>query len=155
MKKTIQLIGLLFVFLSLSNASNAQKDTGIQQFVSQIPFRFIGPATTSGRIVDIAVNPKKHSEYYVASAYGGIWKTENSGITYESIFDKYGTLSIGCLAIDPLNPNKVWVGTGENNNQRSVGYGNGIYLSEDGGKSFKNMGLKESFSIGMITINPD
>ncbi len=155
MKKPIQSISLLLVFLSLLNTSNAQKDTGMQQFVSQIPFRFIGPATTSGRIVDIAVNPKNHSEYYVASAYGGVWKTENSGTTYEPIFDKYGTLSIGCLAIDPVNPNRVWVGTGENNNQRSVGYGNGIYLSEDGGKTFKNMGLRESYSVGMITINQE
>jgi len=155
MKKSLQIISTLLIFLSCLEQANAQKDTGIQEFVSQISFRFIGPATTSGRIVDISVNPKNHSEYYIASAYGGVWKTENAGVTYEPIFDKYGTQSIGCLAIDPKNTNKIWVGTGENNNQRSVGYGNGIYLSEDGGKSFKNVGLKESYSIGMITINPE
>ena len=114
----------------------------------------IGHATTSGRISDIAVNPNNSSEYYIAAAAGGVWKTENAGTHFYPIFDKYGVQSIGCLAIDPNNPNVVWVGTGENNNQRSVGYGNGLYKSEDAGKSFVNVGLKNSFHIGMITINP-
>jgi photosystem II stability/assembly factor-like uncharacterized protein len=117
-------------------------------------FRSIGPATTSGRVVDIAVNPQNHNEYYVAAAAGGVWKTVNRGISYQPIFDAQGSFSIGCIAIDPTNPNVVWVGSGENNNQRVVGYGDGIYKSEDGGKSWKNMGLKNSEHIGMIAINP-
>lgn len=120
-----------------------------------LSFRSIGPAVTSGRVSDIKVNPKNPGEYYVAAASGGVWKTTNNGITYEPVFQNEGAYSIGCLAIDPNNTNVVWVGTGENNNQRSVAYGDGIYKSEDGGKSWKNMGLKNSEHIGMISIDPN
>ena len=142
-----------------SNNSPTQKattptDSLLKTMLNQVNFRMIGPATTSGRIVDIAVNPLNKAEYYVAAAYGGVWKTNNGGVTFKPIFDSYGTQSIGCLALDPKNPNAIWVGTGENNNQRSVGYGNGIYRSLDGGKSFQNMGLKQSEHIGMIKIDP-
>lgn len=119
-----------------------------------LKFRNIGPALTSGRISDIAVNPNKPSTYYVAAASGGVWKTTNSGTTYESIFDNEGSYSIGCITIDPSNENIIWVGTGENNNQRSVAYGDGVYKSEDGGKSWKNVGLKTSEHIGMIKVHP-
>lgn len=140
--------------LSIFPSKAQNKD--FENFVGQIGWRNIGPAKTSGRISDIAVNPKNHSEYYIASAYGGVWKTENSGTTFMPIFDGYGTQSIGSLAIHPINPNIVWVGTGENNNQRSVGYGNGLYFSEDAGKSFtKVKGVFEnSQSIAKIVINP-
>ncbi len=119
-----------------------------------LSFRSVGPAITSGRIADIAVNPTNHNEYYVAAAAGGVWKTSNSGVTFKPVFDGEGSYSIGCLAIDPTNTNVVWVGSGENNNQRVVAYGDGIYKSEDGGKSFKNMGLKNSEHIGRIAIDP-
>lgn len=147
------LIGGIFTngFAQNNSISN---DSLLNSFVKKLDHRMIGPATTSGRITDIAVNPQNHSEYYVAAAYGGVWKTENAGITFKPIFDNYGVQSIGCLAIDPKNPQTIWVGTGENNNQRSVGYGNGIYKSVDGGKSFTCMGLKQSYHIGMIQINP-
>ncbi len=125
-------------------ATSAVADSLIKPILGQVNFRMIGPSTTSGRIVDIAVNPLNKSEYYLAAAYGGVWKTSNGGTTYQPIFDSYGTQSIGCLALDPKNPNILWVGTGENNNQLSVGYGNGIYRSLDGGKSFENLGLKLS-----------
>lgn len=134
------------------NAQNKE----FESFVGQIGWRNIGPAKTSGRVIDIAVNPKNPSIYYIASAYGGVWKTENLGTTFSPIFDGYGTQSIGSLAIHPNNPNILWVGTGENNNQRSVGYGNGLYFSEDAGKSFtKVKGVFEnSQSIAKIVINP-
>lgn len=122
--------------------------------LSGLTFRNIGPATTSGRISDLAVNPKNFNEYYLAFASGNVFKTTNAGTTYEPIFDNYGSYSIGCLAIDPNNTNVVWVGTGENNNQRSVAYGDGIYKSTDGGKIFSHMGLKNSEHIGMIAIDP-
>jgi len=140
--------------MPVSTTIAALPDSLIKPMLNQVNFRMIGPATTSGRIVDIAVNPLNKSEYYLAAAYGGVWKTVNGGTTYQPIFDGYGTQSIGCLALDPTNPNIVWVGTGENNNQRSVGYGNGLYRSLDGGKSFENMGLKLSEHIGMIKIDP-
>lgn len=130
------------------------KDILQTSLFNNLKFRSVGPAITSGRIADIAVNPQNHHEYYVAAASGGVWKTVNSGVTYEPIFDGENAFSIGCLAIDPSNSNVVWVGTGENNNQRVVGYGDGIYKSEDGGKSWKNMGLKNSEHIGRIAIDP-
>ena len=117
-------------------------------------FRSIGPAITSGRVVDIAVNPGKTSEYYVAAASGGVWKTTNAGTNWQHVFANMGSYSIGCVALDPTNSSVVWVGSGENNNQRSIAYGDGVYKSEDGGKSWKNMGLKTSEHIGMIAINP-
>ena len=107
-----------------------------------LKWRSVGPAVTSGRIADFAVNPNDKSTYYVAVASGGVWKTTNNGTTYEPIFDNEGSYSIGCVTLDPNNASVVWVGTGENNNQRSVAYGDGVYKSEDGGKSWKNMGLK-------------
>lgn len=123
--------------------------------LSGLKFREIGPALTSGRIADIAVNPNNHSEYYVGVASGGLWKTTNHGTTFSPIFDGQSSYSIGCVSIDPNNTNIVWVGTGENNNQRSVPYGDGLYKSEDGGKSFKNVGLKSSEHIGMVAIDPN
>lgn len=122
--------------------------------ISGLKWRSIGPAWCSGRIADFAVNPKNTKEYYVGVASGGVWKTLNNGTTWKPIFDKYGAYSIGIVELDPNNPNVLWVGTGENNHQRALGYGDGVYKSLDGGKSFKNMGLKESRQIGGIVIDP-
>ncbi|MGE0566725.1 MAG: WD40/YVTN/BNR-like repeat-containing protein [Bacteroidia bacterium] len=122
---------------------------------SVLKWRSIGPAVTSGRIIDLAVDASNPSTWYVATAGGGVFKTINAGTTFDPIFDQAGAYSTGCIAIDPTNTNVVWVGSGENNNQRSVSYGDGIYKSEDGGKSFKNVGLKNSEHIGMITIDPN
>src|SRR5262249_7218940 len=103
---------------------------------SGLKFRSIGPAMTSGRIVDIAIHPSSPHTWYVASASGGVWKTVNAGVSWDPIFDDQGSYSIGCVTIDPKNPLIVWVGTGENNSQRSVGYGDGVYKSIDGGKNW-------------------
>lgn len=132
-----------------------EKDPVNSEIISGLKFRNIGPAFFSGRISDFAVNPNNHSEFYVAVSSGNIWKTENKGITFTPIFDNYGTYAIGCLAMDPKNPNIIWAGTGENNHQRALGYGDGVYKSVDGGKSWTNMGLKESRQIGMIAIHPN
>jgi photosystem II stability/assembly factor-like uncharacterized protein len=117
--------------------------------------RLMGPAMTSGRIIDLAVHPKCKSTFYVAVACGNVWKTTNSGLNFTPIFDNYGSYSIGCVTIDPSNPHTVWVGTGENNSQRSVGYGDGIYKSNDDGKSFKKMGLEKSEHIAKIIVDPN
>lgn len=121
---------------------------------SALSLRSIGPAVTSGRIADLAVNPQNKSEWYIASAAGGVWKTKNAGVTFDPVFDGQASFSIGCVTIDPNNTNVVWVGTGENNNQRVVAYGDGVYKSDDGGKSWKNMGLKTSEHIGRIVVDP-
>ncbi len=116
--------------------------------------RSIGPALTSGRIGDIAVHPKSPKIYYVAAASGGVWKTENAGTTWTPIFDGEKSFSIGTITIDPNDPLVVWVGTGENNSQRSVSYGDGVYKSVDGGKTWKNMGLATSEHIAKILVDP-
>lgn len=129
-------------------------DTLTSGQVSGLKWRSIGPAFTSGRIADFAVNPCNPAEYYVAVASGHIWKTVNNGTTFSPVFDNYGAYSMGCLAMDPNNHHVIWAGTGENNHQRALGYGNGVYKSLDGGKKWKNMGLKESRQIGKILIDP-
>ena len=116
--------------------------------------RSIGPAFTSGRVIGIAVDTNNVSRYFVAAASGGVWKTVNAGTTWTPVFDREGSYSIGCIVLDPKNPLTVWVGTGENNSQRSVSYGNGVYRSDDGGKTWKNVGLKTSEHIGRIAIDP-
>lgn len=122
--------------------------------LANLRFRSIGPALLSGRIVGLAVHPQDRSHYFVAVASGGVWKTDNAGVSWKPIFDNEGSYSIGCVVLDPKDPNTVWVGTGENNSQRSVGYGDGVYKSVDGGKSWTNLGLKDSQHIGKIVIDP-
>lgn len=117
-------------------------------------FRSIGPAATSGRVIAFAVDPTDRAKYYVAVASGGVWKTVNSGTTFTPVFDGEGAFSIGAIALDPKNPATVWVGTGERNSQRSVAYGDGVYRSDDGGRSWRNVGLKTSEHIGRIAIDP-
>jgi len=119
-----------------------------------LKFRSIGPALMSGRIGDLAVNPHRDAEYYVAVSSGNVWKTVNDGITFEPVFENEGSYSIGCVTLDPNDPDVVWVGTGENNSQRSVSFGDGVYKSVDAGKSWTNVGLPESEHIGMIAIDP-
>ena len=119
-----------------------------------LKFRSIGPAVTSGRVVAFAVDPNDRRKFFVAVASGGVWKTVNAGTTWTPVFDGEGSYSIGAIAMDPKNPSTIWVGTGECNAQRSVGYGDGVYRSDDGGKSWRNVGLKTSEHIGRIVIDP-
>jgi len=119
-----------------------------------LKLRAIGPAFTSGRVIGFAVDPNNAARYFVAAASGGVWKTMNNGATWTPVFDKEGSYSIGAIVLDPKNPLTVWVGTGENNSQRSVSYGNGVYRSDDGGKTWKSVGLKASEHIGRIAIDP-
>ncbi len=119
-----------------------------------LKLRNLGPAVFSGRVIAFAVDPSNKSTYYVASASGGVWKTTNAGTTYDPIFDDQGSYSIGAIALDPKDPNVVWVGTGELNSQRSVSYGDGLYKSEDAGKTWKKVGLEKSEHIARIVIDP-
>lgn len=160
--QNLKILITVFIFLFGVNTlfANKKKDKKEDEtkvdasLFSGLKWRSIGPAFTSGRIADFAVDPDNFSTYYVAVASGHIWKTTNNGTSFEAIFDNYGAYSIGCLAIDPSNKNVLWAGTGENNHQRALGYGNGVYKSVDAGKSWKNMGLKESRQIGEIIIDP-
>jgi photosystem II stability/assembly factor-like uncharacterized protein len=120
-----------------------------------LEFRNIGPALMSGRISDVAIHPRQRGTWYVAVGSGGVWKTVNSGITWSPVFDAQPSYSIGCVAIDPVNPDIVWIGTGENVSGRHVGYGDGIYKSLNGGKTWHNMGLKQTEHISRILVNPN
>ena len=160
--KNLLILLMLFAFSGINTTAHAQRnkkksaaaDTLKSGDISGLKWRNIGPAFASGRISDFAVNPDNHSEYYVAVSSGHLWKTENHGTTFKPIFDNYGAYALGCLAMDPNNNNVVWAGTGENTHQRALGYGNGVFKTEDGGKSWKNMGLKDSRQIGMIQVDP-
>jgi len=121
---------------------------------SGLKFRLIGPAVASGRVMSIAVNPKNKFEYYVGVASGGVWKTVNDGTTWSPVFDGEASYSIGWVTLDPNDSSVVWVGSGESNSQRSVSYGDGIYRSVDGGKSWENLGLKKSEHIGRVVVDP-
>ncbi|HEV2667784.1 MAG TPA: glycosyl hydrolase, partial [Blastocatellia bacterium] len=120
----------------------------------KLRFREIGPATPGGRIDDFAVLESNPAVFYVATATGGLLKTVNNGTTFESVFDNETTSSIGDAAIAPNDPNLVWVGTGENNNRQSSSWGDGVYKSTDGGKAWKNMGLRDSKQIARIIVDP-
>jgi photosystem II stability/assembly factor-like uncharacterized protein len=124
------------------------------ELLSGLAFRNIGPAIMSGRISDVAIHPKKRHTWYVAVGSGGVWKTENAGTTWMPIFDGQPSYSIGCVTIDPSNPETVWVGTGENVSGRHVGFGDGIYKSLNGGKTWTNMGLAKSEHIGRVLVDP-
>ena len=139
------------VVLTLTAVSAAAKENGP---FDGLRFREIGPATPAGRIDDFAVLESNPAVFYVGTATGGIWKTTNNGTTFETVFDDQTTSSIGDLAIAPEDPNLVWVGTGENNNRQSSSWGDGVYKSTDGGKTWKNMGLRESMHIARIVIDP-
>jgi len=146
----------LILIPAVLTAATADKDPHwlTSETLAGLELRGIGPGVSSGRISDIAVDPEDHSRYFVTVASGGVWRTTNAGTTWEPVFDGEGSYSIGCVTIDPNDPNVVWVGTGENNSQRSISFGDGIYKSLDGGSTWKNMGLGESEHIGNIVIDP-
>ncbi len=160
MSALYRIILLLFVFIFISPATAAEeedtsKSPGLdEKTLKGLQWRSVGPAMTAGRIADIAVSHADRSTWYVGVGSGGVWKTENRGTTWTTVFDDQSSYSIGCITIDPNNADTVWVGTGENVSGRHVGYGDGIYKSIDGGKTWTNMGLKDSQHIGMIKVDP-
>lgn len=149
---------LLLTLVCAATAGNAAENDESSRLTDHpfagLALRGIGPAITSGRISDFAFHPERKQEYYVATASGNLWKTTNNGITWEPLFDNEGSYALGVVTLDPGDPHTVWVGTGENNAQRSVGYGDGVYKSTDGGKSWTNMGLKDSGHISQIWVDP-
>jgi photosystem II stability/assembly factor-like uncharacterized protein len=120
-----------------------------------LKLRGLGPALMSGRIADIAIHPEDPSTWYVAVGSGGVWKTVNSGTTWTPLFDEEAVYSIGCVTVDPSNPHVVWVGTGEDVGGRHVGFGDGVYRSQDGGAHWENLGLKDSQHVTKIIVHPE
>ncbi len=143
-------IGLVTVGLG-ARQSQPPVTTAVLQGLA---LRSIGPTLTTGRIVDVEIDPKNPSVWYVVSAFGGLWKTSNRGITFSPIFDDNGVFTLCCIAIDPKDSNVLWLGTGENNSQRSAHFGDGVYKSADAGKTWKRMGLETSEHLGEILIDP-
>ncbi|WP_298346359.1 hypothetical protein [uncultured Algibacter sp.] len=151
--KTTLIVYFLFtIFFSINAQEKLLKEK--DSTLSGLKFRSIGPAFMSGRIADIAIDPNNQNIWYVAVGSGGVWKTLNSGTTWKPLTDKQPFYSTGCLTLDPNNSNTIWVGTGENVGGRHVGIGHGIYASYDGGKTWKNKGLKNSEHISKIIVNP-
>jgi photosystem II stability/assembly factor-like uncharacterized protein len=139
----------------------AQSSVGVQAQKAEsegvfdsLHFRSIGPASMSGRIADLAVYETDPAIYYVGTAHGGVWKTTNNGTTFEAQFQNQGLMSVGAVAISQSNPDLVWVGTGESNNRQSTSWGDGVYKSTDGGKTYNVMGLRTSRHINRIVIDP-
>jgi photosystem II stability/assembly factor-like uncharacterized protein len=158
MKKILFLLVASFFLFSaqqgLAQRKRTLKPINTKLFDS-LKFRNIGPAFMSGRIADLAIDPTNENIWYVAVGSGGVWKTVNAGTTFEPVFDDQPVYSIGCITLDPNNPHIVWVGTGENVGGRHAGFGDGIYRSLNGGKSWENMGLKNSEHISKIIVHPD
>lgn len=151
MIKTVASILLTLCALTLQSQNKPISDSTL----TGLKFRSIGPAFMSGRIADIAIHPENENLWYIAVGSGGVWRTENSGITWKPLFDKQKVYSTGCVTIDPNQPSTVWVGTGENVGGRHISFGDGIYRSLDGGNSWKNMGLKKSEHISKIIVHPN
>ena len=150
--------GFLLIFLIISVSSSVKSQTidiaTITEAAKGLKIRSIGPAVMGGRIADIAVSEQDPSNWYVAVGSGGLWKTNNNGISWKPVFDSQTSYSIGSVTIDPNNSQVVWVGTGENVSGRHVGWGDGVYKSNDGGTSWNRMGLFKSQHIGKILVDP-
>jgi len=155
MKRLFLIIFLISILVVGLNAKKIESgSSSVDKALSGLKFRSIGPGFMSGRIADLAIDPKDTKTWFVAVGSGGVWKTTNAGTTFKPVFDGQSSYSIGCISIDPNNSNIIWVGTGENVSGRHVGYGDGVYKSIDDGQSWKNMGLKKSEHIDKIIINP-
>lgn len=136
--------------------SSGQQGGGVldTDALSGLELRTIGPAAMSGRLVDIAVVESDPFTFYVASATGGVWKTTNNVVTFDPVFEREATHSVGDIAVSQQNPDTVWVGTGERANRQSSSWGDGVYKSTDAGETWTNMGLRDTQHIGRIVLHP-
>lgn len=150
----LALAALATIPAALAAQTPTPDNAAIATAVKGLGLRTLGPGLMSGRIADIAVHPTDRSTWYVAAGSGGVWKTGNAGVTWTPLFDEQPSYSIGEITLDPTNPEVVWVGTGENVSGRHVGWGDGIYRSRDGGRTWQRMGLQGSQHIGRILVHP-
>jgi photosystem II stability/assembly factor-like uncharacterized protein len=139
---------VLSLLLALTGAAHAQLS------LAELKLRSLGPSLTTGRITDLAVDPKNRSVWYAVAGSGGLWKTTNRGNTWQPLFERYGSFCLGSLAIDEKDTNTLWLGTGEAASHRSASFGDGIYKSTDGGARWERMGLETSEHIAKVLIDP-
>ena len=140
--------------LAAGQGPGAPSDGLTADVLKGIELRSIGPTLATGRIVDVQIDPKNPNVWYVVSAFGGLWKTVNRGVTFTPVFDDGGSFTLCCIAIDPKDSNVLFLGTGESNSQRSAHFGDGVYKSTDAGATWKRVGLETSEHIGKILIDP-
>lgn len=145
---------LAILSLSTAPAENATAEGLTTEALAGVRLRELGPALKPGRVADIAVDPKNRSTWYLAMASSGLWKTTNAGTTWTPIFDDYGSYSLGCVTVDPRDSDVVWLGTGENQASRSASFGDGVYMSTDGGQTWRRVGLPDSEHVAKILIDP-
>jgi photosystem II stability/assembly factor-like uncharacterized protein len=135
-------------------SASAQTPDRPTRLVERMTWRELGPTIMGGRISDLAVVESRPSTFYVGTATGGVWKTVNAGVTFEAVFENQPTASIGDVTVAPSNPNVVWVGTGEPQNRQSSPWGNGVYRSTDGGRTWTHLGLEQTHHIARIAVHP-
>src|SRR3954451_11756937 len=154
-----RLFSLTLLLLFFSNMAEVARAQSAAPTLTDVLFknfkaRSIGPATMGGRVTDIAIDPRNPAVFYVGFGTGGLFKTGDNGVTFDPVFDKESALSIGAVAVAPSDSDVVWVGTGEGTDRNSAEWGTGVYRSNDGGGTWKNVGLKESRSINRIIVDP-
>jgi photosystem II stability/assembly factor-like uncharacterized protein len=150
----VALLAAVLLYPATVSHLGAQQPIPVAEEFENLHFRSIGPAIMSGRISDFAVYEANPAIFYVGTAHGGVWKTTSNGAQFTPLLQDRGLLSIGAVAVQQSNPDVVWVGTGESNNRQSTSWGEGLYKSTDGGKTFAHVGLGESKHIGRIVIDP-
>ncbi len=156
-KPPARVLGLALVTALSLTPTSAQSQTTTpltNELAQAFPFRLIGPAVAGGRIHDVEALPHDPATLYVASASGGIWKSVNNGTTWTPIFENQAVSTFGDLAIAPSNPEIIWAGTGEQQNRQSTSWGNGVYRSVDGGKTWSHLGLEGTHHIGRVVVHP-
>ena len=152
------LVTLLLVLASTATRGQEERPEWVSALSAardRHPWRNVGPAAMGGRITDVDAVESRPAVFYVASATGGLWKTENAGTTFRPVFSNGGSSSVGAVAVCQTDPNEVWVGMGEANARNSVTWGDGVYLSKDGGKTFEHRGLSDARHIGRVVIHPE
>jgi photosystem II stability/assembly factor-like uncharacterized protein len=146
---------LALLLLLLATSARADEPVALSpDFFAALPARSIGPANMGGRVVAVAVVESRPTTMFVATASGGLWRTVNNGTTWTPVLDHEETASLGAVAVAPSNPEVVWAGTGEANARNSVSWGSGVYKSTDGGRTWRNMGLRDTHHIGRVAIDP-
>ena len=154
MKRQTSILVIAMAMAAAALPSGQGQDRVTEQALKGIELRSIGPGFVTGRVQDIEIDPRNPNVWYVAAAFGGLWKTENRGLSFTPIFDQGPSFNLCCVVIDPKDSNVLWLGTGENTSQRSAHFGDGVYKSTDAGKTWKRMGLEKSEHIGKIVIDP-